>query len=102
MSRNSLLPRRAFTLVELLVVIAIIGILVGLLLLGGTLRQLTLVVSAFTVAHSITLSLSVLGLVSVRSAAVEALIGYTVALLAAESEVQALAMLLMLPEFQRR
>jgi hydrogenase/urease accessory protein HupE len=33
--------------------------LVGLLLLGGSVRQLVLVVSAFTVAHSITLSLAV-------------------------------------------
>jgi hydrogenase/urease accessory protein HupE len=33
--------------------------LVGLMLLGGSLRQLVLVVSAFTVAHSITLSLAV-------------------------------------------
>ena len=35
--------------------------LVGLLLLGGTIRRLALVVTAFTVAHSITLSLAVLG-----------------------------------------
>ena len=33
--------------------------LIGLLLLGGSLRQLVLVVSAFTVAHSVTLSLAV-------------------------------------------
>ena len=38
--------------------------LVGLLLLGGTLRRLVLVVSAFTVAHSITLSLAVLRFVT--------------------------------------
>ena len=38
--------------------------LVGLLLLGGSLRRLVLVVSAFTVAHSITLSLAVLRLVT--------------------------------------
>ena len=38
--------------------------LVGLLLLGGTLRRLVLVVSAFTIAHSITLSLAVLRVVS--------------------------------------
>ena len=38
--------------------------LVGLLLLGGSLRRLVLVVSAFTVAHSITLSLAVLRVVS--------------------------------------
>jgi hydrogenase/urease accessory protein HupE len=38
--------------------------LVGLLLLGGSLRRLVLVVSAFTIAHSITLSLAVLGFVT--------------------------------------
>jgi len=38
--------------------------LVGLLLLGGSMRRLVLVVSAFTVAHSVTLSLAVLRLVS--------------------------------------
>ena len=38
--------------------------LVGLLLLGGSLRRLVLVVSAFTVAHSITLSLAVLRFVA--------------------------------------
>jgi hydrogenase/urease accessory protein HupE len=38
--------------------------LIGLLLLGGSLRQLVLVVSAFTVAHSMTLSLAVLRIVA--------------------------------------
>jgi len=38
--------------------------LIGLLLLGGSLRRLLLVVSAFTVAHSITLSLAALNLVA--------------------------------------
>jgi hydrogenase/urease accessory protein HupE len=38
--------------------------LVGLLLLGGTLRRLVLVVSAFTIAHSVTLSLAVLRVVT--------------------------------------
>ena len=37
--------------------------LIGLLLLGGPLRRLLLIVSAFTVAHSITLSLAALNLV---------------------------------------
>ena len=36
--------------------------LVGLLLLGGSIRQLLLVVTAFTVAHSITLSLAALSI----------------------------------------
>jgi hydrogenase/urease accessory protein HupE len=38
--------------------------LVGLLLLGGSLRRLALVVSAFTLAHSVTLSLAALAIVS--------------------------------------
>jgi hydrogenase/urease accessory protein HupE len=38
--------------------------LVGLLLLGGSIRRLLLVVSAFTVAHSITLSLAALNIVA--------------------------------------
>ena len=38
--------------------------LVGLLLLGGSIRQLLLVVTAFTVAHSITLSLAALNIFS--------------------------------------
>jgi hydrogenase/urease accessory protein HupE len=38
--------------------------LIGLLLLGGSWRQLILVVSAFTVAHSITLSLAALNILS--------------------------------------
>ncbi len=37
--------------------------LAGLLLLGGTLKQLLIVVSAFTVAHSIALALAALGVV---------------------------------------
>jgi hydrogenase/urease accessory protein HupE len=38
--------------------------LIGLLLLGGSLRQLVLVVSAFTVAHSVTLTLAVLNILA--------------------------------------
>ena len=38
--------------------------LVGLLLLGGTIRRLLLVVSAFTAAHSITLSLAALNVIT--------------------------------------
>ncbi len=38
--------------------------LVGLLLLGGTLRQLAIVVTAFTLAHSLTLSLAALDVVT--------------------------------------
>jgi len=48
-------------------------------------------VTGFTIGHSITLSLSVLGLVVVETAALEALIGFTVALLAAEAFASPLA-----------
>lgn len=40
-----------------------LAFLIGLLLLGGSIRRLLLVVSAFTAAHSITLSLAALNLV---------------------------------------
>jgi hydrogenase/urease accessory protein HupE len=36
--------------------------IIGLLLLGGSLRKLVLVVSAFTLAHSVTLSIAALGI----------------------------------------
>jgi len=42
-------------------------------------------VTAFTVAHSVTLGLAVLGVVRPEGAAVEALIGYSIALVAAEN-----------------
>jgi hydrogenase/urease accessory protein HupE len=38
--------------------------LIGLLLLGGTVRRLVLIVTGFTIAHSITLSLAALNIVS--------------------------------------
>jgi hydrogenase/urease accessory protein HupE len=38
--------------------------IIGLLLLGGSLRKLVLVVSAFTLAHSVTLSIAALGIFS--------------------------------------
>ena len=52
--------------------------LVGLLLLGGSLRQLALVVTAFTLAHSVTLSLAVLGLVNAPSRLVEPAIALSI------------------------
>jgi hydrogenase/urease accessory protein HupE len=52
--------------------------LVGLLLLGGSLRQLALVVTAFTLAHSLTLSLAVLGLVSAPTRIVEPAIALSI------------------------
>ena len=52
--------------------------LVGLLLLGGNVRQLLLVVTAFTVAHSITLSLAVLNVVTPPARLVEPIIALSI------------------------
>lgn len=59
--------------------------LFGLLLLGGTISQLALVVSAFTVAHSITLSLAALSLVSPPSRIVEPAIALSIVYVGADN-----------------
>ena len=55
-----------------------------LLLIGGTKRQTLLLITGFTLGHSITLALAVLGVVTANPQAVEALIGFSIALVAAE------------------
>jgi len=57
----------------------------ALLLLARTLREVATLVTAFTLAHSVTLALAVLGLVHTESAGVESLIGFSIALVAAEN-----------------
>ncbi|MEW6268527.1 MAG: HupE/UreJ family protein, partial [Thermodesulfobacteriota bacterium] len=57
----------------------------ALLLLARTLREVATLVTAFTLAHSVTLALAVLGLVRPDAAAVESLIGFSIALVAAEN-----------------
>lgn len=52
--------------------------LLGLLLLGGTTRQLLVLVTAFTLAHSITLSLSVLNIVTPPARLVEPIIALSI------------------------
>jgi hydrogenase/urease accessory protein HupE len=52
--------------------------LVGLLLLGGSLRKLAMLASAFTVAHSITLSLAALELVSPPARLIEPAIALSI------------------------
>lgn len=52
--------------------------LIGLLLLGGSVRQLLLVVTAFTVAHSVTLSLAVLNVVTPPARLVEPIIALSI------------------------
>ncbi len=52
--------------------------LLGLLLLGGTIGRLLLIVSGFTVAHSITLSLAALNIVSVPAIVIEPAIALSI------------------------
>jgi hydrogenase/urease accessory protein HupE len=59
--------------------------LVGLLLLGGSIRQLAVVVSAFTVAHSITLSLAALNLVNPPSRLIEPAIALSIVYVGADN-----------------
>lgn len=59
--------------------------LVGLLLLGGTLPRLALIVTAFTVGHSITLSLAALDLLSPPSYFIEPLIALTIVIVGADN-----------------
>jgi hydrogenase/urease accessory protein HupE len=59
--------------------------LVGLLLLGGSMRQLLLVVTAFTVAHSITLSLAALNIFSPPARLVEPAIALSIVYVGADN-----------------
>jgi hydrogenase/urease accessory protein HupE len=61
-----------------------LAFVLGLLILFGWHRRLIAAVTAFTVGHSLTLALSVLGIVSVPMALVEALIALTIVVLALE------------------
>jgi hypothetical protein len=57
----------------------------ALLLLAGSLREVAGLVTGFTIAHSVTLGLATLGILQPDSAGVEALIGLSIALVAAEN-----------------
>jgi hypothetical protein len=57
----------------------------ALLLLATTLRELAALVTSFTLAHSVTLAIATLGWVRPDATAVEALIGFSIALVAAEN-----------------
>ncbi|MCC6850425.1 MAG: HupE/UreJ family protein [Deltaproteobacteria bacterium] len=59
--------------------------LVALLLVGGGLRSLVAVVTAFTVAHSVTLSLAVLDVVALPARLVESAIALSIAWVALEN-----------------
>jgi hypothetical protein len=62
-----------------------LAFVLALLLLATSLREVAWLVTSFTLAHSITLGLAVLGVLRPDGAAVEALIGYSIALVAAEN-----------------
>jgi hypothetical protein len=59
--------------------------LVGLLLLGGTFGRLALIVTAFTVGHSITLSLAALEILSPPARYIEPLIALTIVVVGADN-----------------
>lgn len=61
-----------------------LAFLLGLILLSDRLRAIARLVTGFTLAHSLTLALTVLGLVQPRAAAVEAVIAFSVTLVAIE------------------
>jgi hypothetical protein len=62
-----------------------LAFVLALLLLATTLGEVAALVTAFTLAHSVTLALATLGWVQPESGAVEALIGFSIALVAAEN-----------------
>ena len=62
-----------------------LAFLLALLLLAARLGEVVTIVTGFTIAHSITLALAALGRVQPEAAAVEALIGLSIALVAAEN-----------------
>jgi hypothetical protein len=62
-----------------------LAFLLALLLFCRRAREVALTVTGFTVGHSITLSLAVLGIVTPNVSVIEALIGFTIALVAAEN-----------------
>jgi hypothetical protein len=59
--------------------------LFGLLLLGGTMRQLLVIVTAFTVAHSVTLSLAALAIVSPPARIIEPAIALSIIYVGADN-----------------
>ncbi|MGH7896781.1 MAG: HupE/UreJ family protein, partial [Candidatus Binatia bacterium] len=62
-----------------------LAFLFALLLLARSLGEVATLASGFTIAHSVTLALAVFGAVRPEPAAVEILIGFSIALVAAEN-----------------
>lgn len=61
-----------------------LAFVLGLLLLAGSLAEMALIATGFTLAHSLTLGAAVLGVVQARATLVEALIGFTLLVVAIE------------------
>jgi hydrogenase/urease accessory protein HupE len=59
--------------------------LIGLLLLGGTLSKLALIVTSFTIGHSVTLSLAALDILSPSARFIEPLIALTIVVVGADN-----------------
>jgi hypothetical protein len=59
--------------------------LIGLLLLGGTFTRLALIVTSFTIGHSVTLSLAALDIVSPPARFIEPLIALTIVVVGADN-----------------
>lgn len=62
-----------------------LAFVLALILLARRVAEVALLVTGFTVAHSVTLAAAVLGWTGVQAGAVEALIGFSIALVAAEN-----------------
>lgn len=62
-----------------------IAFLIGLIIVGGSLGSLAILISSFTMAHSLTLALSTLGVVSLSEPLVEAAIALSVCFIALEN-----------------
>lgn len=62
-----------------------IAFVLALLLVAASLREVAGLVTGFTIAHSLTLALATLGVLHPKPHAVEALIGFSIALVAAEN-----------------
>ncbi len=62
-----------------------LAFLLALILLAASLREVAFIATGFTLAHSLTLAAAVLGWVQTRTDVVEALIGFSIALVAAEN-----------------
>jgi len=62
-----------------------LAFVVALLLLAGTLRDMVMLVTSFTIAHSMTLALAVIGFIEPEVPVAGALIGYSIALVGVEN-----------------